>query len=50
MQKKVEKMLNENKENLDRIVDKLLEEETLTNEQIDEILKSVKEGKEKKEK
>jgi len=43
MQEKVYKILDENRDLLDRIVEKLLEKETLTNEQIDEIMNSGKE-------
>jgi len=42
MQKKVEKMLSENKENLKEIAEKLLEEETLSNEEIDVIIGKIK--------
>ena len=38
MQEKVRKILQENQQNLEKIAAKLLEKETLTNEEIDQIM------------
>jgi cell division protease FtsH len=45
MQEKVKKILTENQDNLKKIAEKLLKEETLSNEEIDTIMKKDKSDK-----